>query len=447
MSNNLLSLLLIIICLGLEGLFSGGEIAFISSDINKIRQRARSGSRSAALTIKLLERPEWFFSTVLTGTNLCVVVSTTVATALFISILGPVHGEMVSVAVMVPTVLVMAEIIPKSICQQHAESVATRLCWFIWTASWILFPAVYLISRISRGTVRIFTGERDVSPSPYITREGLKAILANRGPQSDILSREKEMIKHIFDFTEVTADKIMVPLSTMTALPVTATLREAALLAAEKKYLRIPIYHDQIFNIIGILHYFDLLKGLHGHDQDRPPLSPDDTVASCLRPAVFYVPETKLAKELLVELQERGERMAIVVDEYGGAVGIVTIEDILEEIVGEIDDEYGEKLYKKIGPGKYLFQAQVSVEQIHQMIPLEIPEGDYETLGGFLLYRMGKIPKRKETFRYGDVLFVIEDADIKAIREVLVVFPPEMDLGQGNVTGVLSVGGAFSGKT
>ena len=423
MDDSLLSLLLIVLCLSLEGLFSGGEIALISSDINKIRQKAKSGSRSAALTLKLLERPEWFFSTALTGTNLCAITSTTIATGWFISIFGPAQGGMISAVVMVPTVLVMAEIIPKSICQQHAEFVATRICWFIWIASWILFPAVYLISKTSRGTARLLTGEN--TPSPYITREGLKAVLANRGPRSDILSREKEMVKRIFDFTEVTADKIMSPLSTMTTLPVTATLREATLLAAEKKYLRIPVYRDQIFNIIGILHYFDLIRALQG--QDRPPLSPDDTIASCLRRAVFYAPETKLAKELLVELQKKGERMAIVVDEYGGAVGIVTIEDILEAIVGEIDDEYGEKPYKKIGPGKYLFQAQISVEQIRQMIPIVIPEGEYETLCGFLLYRMGRIPKRRETLRDGDILFVIEDADMKTIREVLVVFPPEMD--------------------
>jgi len=427
MSNNLLSISLIIVCLGLEGLFSGGEIAFVSSDINKIRQRARNGSRSAALTIKLLERPAWFFSTVLTGTNLCAVVSTTLATALFISILGPVRGEIVSIMLMVPVILIMAEIIPKSICQQHAESMAVKLCWFIWTASWVLFPAVYIISKISRGAIRIFTGEKNVSPSPYITTEGLKAILANRGSQSDIMSREKEMIKRIFDFTDVTVGRIMVPLSTMTALPVTATLHEAALLAAEKKYLRIPVYQEQIFNIIGILNYFDLLRELRGHNKDQSPLSEDDTIASCLRPAVFYVPETKPAKELLVELQGKGERMAIVVDEYGGAVGIITTEDILEEIVGEIDDEYGEKLYKKIAPGKYFLHAQISIEQMRQIIPLKIPEGDYETLGGFLLYKMGKIPKRKETFRYGDIFFVIEDADVKAIREVMVVFPPEMD--------------------
>lgn len=153
-----------------------------------------------------------------------------------------------------------------------------------------------------------------------------------------------------------------------------------------------------------------------------------------MKPVVFYVPETKIVKDLLIELHVRGERMAVVVDEYGGAVGIVTLEDILEEIVGEIDDEYdtGERMHKRIGSGKYLFNAKISIEKVKQLIPLELPQGDYETLGGFLLYKMGKIPKRKDTLRYGNILFVIEDADVKSIKEVLIELPGDVDNRNGN---------------
>jgi len=426
MSDNLLSLLLIMLCLSLEGLFSGGEIALVSSDINKIRRKARSGSRSAALTLKLLERPDWFFSTALTGTNLCAVTGTTVATALFISLFGTVRGEMISALVMVPTVLVMAEIIPKSICQQHPEYMAARLSWFIWAASWILFPAVYLISRISRGTVRIFMGEKDGSPSPYITREGLKAVLADRGPQSDILSGEKEMVKRIFDFTEVTVARIMVPLSAMTALPVTATLREAVLLAAGKKYLRIPVYRDQMFNIIGVLHYFDLLKTLHGYDQGQLPLSPDDTIASCLRPAVFCVPETKLAKELLVELQGRGERMAVVVDEYGGAVGIVTIEDILEEIVGEIEDETDDEEQleiRKLSKHTYAVKALTTIDDFNDTFKTQFSDDEVDTVGGMVMTAFGHLPTRGEVVEIGNYSFKVTAADSRRVIQLQVTIP------------------------
>jgi putative hemolysin len=224
----------------------------------------------------------------------------------------------------------------------------------------------------------------------------------------------------------------MVPLSMMVALPVTATIREAASLVAEKKCLRVPIYQENILNIIGILHYFDLLEALHGASEgsagDRESIKP------LLRPAALYVPENKPAKDLLLELQNTRERMAVVVDEYGGAVGIVTIDDILEPIVGEIHDEFdsGVILHKRIAAGKYLFNARISLERMKALIPAEMPKGNFDTLGGFLLHRMGRIPKRKEIYRSGDMLFVIEDVDMKSIREVLVIFPAGLDRIQGN---------------
>ncbi len=430
--DNLLTLFLILFCLFLEGIFSGGELALVASDINIIRQRAQGGSRRDNKTLKLMENPHWFLATTLTGTNLCVVTATTLATAFFISLFGPAKGAAISIAVMIPTLLILGEIIPKSLFQQHAEFVAPKLAWFIWSASWILFPVVFLISRISRGTVRISTGDQGVKGASYITRDGLKYILKRHGEGSDMLSGEKDMVRHIFDFSEVSVDRIMVPLSMMVALPVTATIREAASLVAEKKCLRVPIYQENILNIIGILHYFDLLEALHGASEgsagDRESIKP------LLRPAALYVPENKPAKDLLLELQNTRERMAVVVDEYGGAVGIVTIDDILEPIVGEIHDEFdsGVILHKRIAAGKYLFNARISLERMKALIPAEMPKGNFDTLGGFLLHRMGRIPKRKEIYRSGDILFVIEDVDLKSIREVLVIFPAGLDRIQGN---------------
>jgi CBS domain containing-hemolysin-like protein len=418
--DSMFTVMLILLCLCLEGLYSGGEIAFVSSNIVRIRHRAREGSRSAMLALRLLESPEWFLATTLTGTNLCIVTSTTLATALFITLLGAAQGELVSMLVIIPTLLVM--IISRSLFRQHAETMAVILARFIWYSSFVFYPAVYLIASISRGTVKLSTGEAGRTYS-YVTKDGLKYILEEQDADTDILSREKDMVRNIIDFSDVTVGKIMVPVSKMISLSVTATLREATKMAAEKQYLRIPVYRDQIINIIGILHYFDLLQYLHEQADNRTHVDENETIESCLKPVDFYVPETKIAKDLLVELQIRGERMAVVVDEYGGAVGIVTVEDILEEVVGEIDDEYdsGEKLYKKIGPRKYLFNAQISVEKVRQLISVDIPDGDYETLGGFLLYKIGKIPRRRETMKYGDTIFVVEDADAKSIKEIFVL--------------------------
>jgi CBS domain containing-hemolysin-like protein len=429
--DNIVTLAVIVVCLCLEGLYSGGEIAFISSDIHRIRSRAQKGSRSAQRALKLLETPEWFLATTLTGTNVSIVTSTTMATVLFITMLGTARGEMVSLLIIVPTLLLM--IVSRSLFQQHAETMAIKLAHFIWYSSFLLFPAVYVIAKLSRGTLKISGGEAG-RPYSYVTKNGLKYILAKQGTDTDILRVEKDMVRNIIDFSDVMVGRIMVPLSKMVSLPVTATLQDAEKLAAIKNFLRIPVYRDQVFNIIGILHYFDLLEMLRTEIANQSHGAANKTIECCMKPVVFYVPETKIVKDLLIELHVRGERMAVVVDEYGGAVGIVTLEDILEEIVGEMDDEYdtGERMHKRIGSGKYLFNAKISIEKVKQLIPLELPQGDYETLGGFLLYKMGKIPKRKDTLRYGNILFVIEDADVKSIKEVLIELPGDVENRTGN---------------
>jgi len=427
--TDLLFLLPILIFLFLEGLFSGGEISLVACDINIMRRKAKKGSRSAAMALKLMEKPEWFLATTLTGTNLCTVTNTALTTALFMSLFGTEKGAILAIVVMIPLILIGGEVIPKSIFQQNADRMAPKISWFLWIASWILYPFVFLISRISRRVLSAFSGNKDLAYASYITKHGLESLLRD-GKSGDIMKSEKEMIQRIFDFSDSTAGQIMVPLSNVTVVPAHMTISEATPIIIDKGYSQIPVYSDQTFNIIGILYSFDVMEALYRKEQEI--LSPDEVrVENYTKKNVLYIPETKLAKELFFELQNRREHMAVIVDEYGGAVGIVTIEDILEEIVGEIEDEYhseGAVLYRKVGPGRYLFDAQAKMDTVRSLLPVTIPPGDYETLGGFLLYKMGRIPKRRDIFKHGTVTFVIEDADMKLIREVLVILPPDMDL-------------------
>lgn len=418
---------IIFVCLILEALYSGGEIALISSDINRIRFFARNGSFSARQALKLMEQPEWFISTTIIGTNLVIVISSTLATGLFLNLFGPVQGEQVSFLIIIPTLFVM--IIARSIFQQYAETMAMKMAFFIRISSVIFYPLAYVIAAVSTGTVRFSTGQKVKNPS-YITKEGLKFILGAKTQGSDILKTEREMVSRVFDFSEITADKIMIPISALTALPITTKISDAARVVASKKYLRIPVYHDQIFNIVGILHYFDLLEALHRKKDEFTSLSEDETIESCLQTKVLYVPETKKAKELLMDMQKMREHMAIVIDEYGGAVGIVTSEDIEEEIVGSIDDEYitGEKLYKKIAPAKYLVNGRMSIDDLDHLLSTTLPAGNYETLGGFLMHRFGKVPQRKETIDFGGINFIIENADQKSIKEVLIILPDHLEM-------------------
>jgi putative hemolysin len=420
--NLYLIIAIIFVCLIFEALYSGGEIALISSDINKIKFFARRGSFSARQALRLLEKPEWFISTTIIGTNLAIVVSSTLATGLFMTFFGPVQGEQISLLVMLPTLFVI--IIARSFFQHYAEKMAMKVAPFIRLSSAIFYPVAYIIAGVSKETVRFTTGQKVKKPS-YITKEGLKFILGAKTHGSDILKTEREMVSRVFDFSDATVDKIMIPISTMIALPITTKIEEAARIVASKKYLRIPVYQGQIFNIVGILHYFDLLAVLHTYKNNSTSPPAEDTIASCLQTEVFYVPQTKKASELIMDMQKRREHMAVVVDEYGGALGIVTMEDISEEIIGNIDDEYttGERLYKKIAPGKYLMNGRIGIDDLDQLLSIKLPEGNYETLGGFLMHRLGKIPQRKESIDYGVITFIIENADQKSIKEVLVTFP------------------------
>ena len=421
-----LMIAVIVLCLILEALYSGGEVALFSSDINKIKYYARRGSSAARQAVKLKEHPEWFISTALIGTNLAVIVASTLATGLLIKYFGAKLGEQIAFLIMLPTLFII--IIIRSIFQHYAESMAIRVAHFIRLSSYVFYPLAYSVAAISRGAVNL-SSDPKIRQHSYITKEGLKYILGEKTEGGDILTTEKEMVSRVFDFSELTAEKIMVPISALTALPQTMTIEEAACVVAAKKYMRIPVYADTAYNIVGILHYFDLLDMLLQQQQTAAADSEKATVAACMRADVFYVPETKKAGPLLMDMQRKREHMAVVVDEYGGAVGIVTMEDIGEEIVGSIDEEYnkGEKLYKKTAPGRYLVNGRMKIEDLNQILLTRLPEGNYETLGGFLIAQAGRIPLRRERLEFGGMIFVVEESDQKSVREVLVMAPQPLE--------------------
>lgn len=420
-NSNIISLILILILLVLEGFFAGSEIAFVASDINRVRQRALSGSRSSLIVLRLLRNPEWFLATTLTGTDICIISESVLAASIFIDIFGPGEGQLYSALVMVPVVLVFGEIIPKSICQQNPENMAIRFSWFIWIASRILYPVVYLVSRIARLAMFLARGKGNGKVySPYITKQGLKFLLREKAEKSDLRTSERDMARRVIDFSEKTAGNVMVPLSHVVSLEEEVTFKDAAAQLKGKWFSRLPVYRKEVYNIAGILHGFDLLRILPG--------SQIETVGKYMKDP-FFVPETKKTNDLLLEMQKKGEQMAIVVDEYGGAVGIVTVEDLLEEIVGEIQDEYdtGDITYRKIGRGRFIFDSHMNIQQVGDLLKMEFPTGDYETLGGFLLDRLGRIPRKGESLKMGNVQFVIQDTDPKTIKEVLIILPNDIE--------------------
>ncbi len=407
------SLVIILLCLLAEAFFSGSEIAVVAADKIRLRHLARKGSGAAQLISKSLKRPERLLSTTLVGTNLSVVTSTTIATSLFVKEFGE-NGVLYTPLIMTPFLLILGEVIPKNLFQQRADSISLRIIRPLWLFYYLLYPIIHLLSRFIGSLSRAIGGSGE--KIPFVTKEEIKSTLKIKGKGSDLKASEKTMIHRIFSFSETTVKEVMIPLIEVLAIEEDATVAEAIEKIAQRGYSRLPVFRSRIDEIVGILNSFDLL----GATQREKSIQP------FIRETLF-VPETKAADELLFQLQREGKSMAIVVDEYGGAVGVVTIEDILEEIVGEIEDEHDDEawLYRELGEGRYVFKARMEIDQINEKLPFKLPEGEYETLAGFIITHLGRIPREGEIIEYKNLILSIKRATERSVLEVEIRVEPE----------------------
>jgi len=390
----------------LEAFFSGSEMALISCDRIKIRHLAGEGVTGAQVAERLLQRPDRLLATTLVGTNLCVVTSSTAATVLCLFLLGE-GREYYATVLLAPLVLLFGEMVPKAYFRQHADRLAPLLAPPLHLCLRLFAPLTTIVHRASTlllTPLRIAPSERD----PYITREELKFLVQEGRHQADLDTGERRMIHKIIDFGETTVREAMIPLIETVAVPASATVAEAVAVVSEHQFSRIPVFEERIDQIVGIVHAFDLLSA-----------DPETPLAPLIRPA-HYVPETKLVADLFQEMRRGRFHMAVVVDEYGGVVGIVTIEDLLEEIVGEIEDEYDEEPppLKRLPDGSYLVDARLEVERLREELGIQLPEGEYETLGGFLLHLFQKIPDTGEEVQYLGMRFVVAASDRRSIVKV-----------------------------
>jgi CBS domain containing-hemolysin-like protein len=278
----------------------------------------------------------------------------------------------------------------------------------LWMAATLFRPLLWLGDQVRRGLNR---GEGEQRPLFFSWPQKQEYQLAPRMPEETLDMEERRLIDKISTLDEITIYEAMVPLVQIVAVEERATVNEVSRKIQEYGYSRIPIYRERIYNIIGVVNAFDLLL-----------LSPEvEEIGAIIRPA-YYVPHTKRVDSLLQEMQRKGIQMAVVVDEYGGSIGIITIEDLLEEIVGEIEDEYdvGESLYEALPDGGYLFDARMEIDTINEKLGLDLPKGDYETLGGFVMMLLERIPQTGEEFTYEHWEFCIENATERAIHKIKV---------------------------
>lgn len=397
----------IFLCVLFEGFFSGTEAAMVSLDRARIKALAEKGSKREALLDAMLHSPERFFSTTLLGTNISVVLGNAIATFLIITYLGDQY-KYITIVIMTPVILILGEIVPKTVYRYHAEQITPYLVYPLKVISIIFYPFVAVLSWVTRFFVKLF-GMESAHLKPHTTREDLENYLDMWNIDSGLRTAEKKIVERIFDFSETEVEDIMIPLINVAALEIQDSIDEAISLAQKTGYSRIPAYSEEAYNIMGIVHAFDLLTA-----QQKT-----QTLKDIMRPAP-YVPNTAPVDELLKQLQTEGNSIAIVVNEYGGTIGIVTIEDILEEVVGEIYDEYDkeEHFFVKIGKNKYLVNARMEIDELNDHLKLQLPKDDYETVAGFLLKHMERIPRIGEHFEIANLTFIITQADKRSIKEV-----------------------------
>jgi CBS domain containing-hemolysin-like protein len=403
-------LFVIFMCVLLEGFFSGSEIALVSADKVTIRALRKQGTLTGDRLGRFLDDPEGILATTLIGTNLAVVTSTTVFALLLREHWGK-ENEFLTVAILSPVLLLFGELIPKSAFRLHATRIAQVVVHPLAVLSTLLRPLIIVVRALTR-QLEALVG-RDAHATGGVTREELRLLLEHRESE-EIEPVERDMIDRIFEFGEVTVKEVMRPLIDVVAVERGDALQEAVDKLRESGYSRLPVFAERIDDIVGVLWAMDLLflENLDGEAGD------------IARP-VHYVPENQKVTELLTDRRLKRSGLAVVVDEYGGAQGLVTIEDILEEIVGEIEDEHDdpEDDIQQRGEREFRVSARIEVDRLNEALGLEIPEGAgrYETLAGFLLHRFGRIPRIGEVAEVRGAVLTIAGCTSRAIDEVDIV--------------------------
>jgi CBS domain containing-hemolysin-like protein len=401
--------ILLIGCVGAQAFFVGAEVALSACDRSALRARAAAGSTSSLLVERMLSVPQVTLATTLVGANLATLIAVLVL-GLELVIRGgsPLWAPLIAV----PPLLVLGHLVPKAIVQAHADRMVDTIATPLRLASWLLRPLVVVVGGFAAALTRVTRTDRKKA---FVTRDEL-AMLIESEPESDkpeISADEREMIANVFELSEYTVQELMVPLSEVTALPEDAPIAEAALEVADKQHSRMPIYRSRVDDVVGIVHVFDILQAATGKS--------DKQVVKDLAHPPTYVPVSMKGSDLLVQLQTDQQHLAVVVDEYGGAVGIVTIEDLLEIIVGEIEDEYDTEPspIKTEKPGVWRIEARTAVARVNADLELALPESDdYETLAGLLIEKFRRIPDKGETLAIGGVVIEIIAATDRAIEAV-----------------------------
>jgi putative hemolysin len=401
--------------------FSGMEAALLSASRIKLESIASKGSKVAKKILDLKKNPEKFISPIVLGNNFVNILASVVATY-FSVVLAKEHNLSTSTSLLITTlvltvvIVIFGEMIPKSVAAYNPEKFSMSF-FYIFSFFWvILFPFAWILSEISKGFLALFGIKREVK-TVFKNPEELIMML-HLGKEEGIIEKsEEKMIFSIFEFGDTLVREVMTPRVDMVTVPIDANLDQILNTIVQSNHSRIPVYKGKVDNITGILYIKDLFKlFLSGVEQRKINLK------DILRPA-YFVPETKRVDELFREMQKKKIQMAIVFDEYGGVSGLVTMEDLLEEIVGEIQDEYEveEKNFQKIGDNAYLVSGMMSIDDFNEEFGSTLSDEEADTIGGIILEKLGRLPHPGEEVEVENFKFIVNKIRGRRIVQVKVM--------------------------
>ena len=407
--------LLIFFCLFFSAVFSASETALTALTYAKIEQLIDKDSARYGRLKLWLEQPNRVLTTILVGNNLVNILASALATSIAQRIFES-RGVAIAVGVTTLIVLICGEIIPKTYAKHHATQVAHRIFPLLQLSYWSFYLLTDVLVKLAAWVVRIFGGNIQHS-GPFMTEEDLEYMIS-LGTREGVLHSEKEkLLKSILEFDDITLREVMIPRINITAISIDSSATDVLKMAQNAIHSRIPVYRENMDQVVGILYLRDLFRMYASFTQDHKP----EDWRRLLRPP-YFVPGTMKVSDLLSELQRRKTHIAIIVDEFGGTMGLVTLEDILEEIVGEIHDEYDqeeEKDFIVVENDLYHVKAHISVRELEEHLHIEFPdEGDYETLGGFITAETGSVPQVGESIEQFGYLFKVVEADERHVRRI-----------------------------
>ncbi|HKL75861.1 MAG TPA: hemolysin family protein [Halanaerobiales bacterium] len=406
----IINFIFLVVLLFLSAFFSGSETAFMAVNRVQIRDKSNKGDEKANLVDQLLEDETRLLTTILIGNNLVNIATSSIATSIAIELFGS-KGVGIATGVVTLFILIFGEITPKSLGNSNSLKYAKIVAPFLYWTEKIFYPFVLFFSWIIKKVI----GKENLISSAFITEEEIRRFVNVSEEEGVIKEIEKDMIQSVFDFDDTQVREIMVPRIDMVCIDNEADVKEVVELAVEYGHSRIPVYENIVDDIIGLIYVKDLLKLILSDEDEK-----DINLEEFIKP-IYFIPESKPINTLLTEMQKRREHMAIVLDEYGGTSGLITIEDLLEEIVGDIQDEFDleTKMIEKVNENEMLVDARIDIDKVNEKLENSLHEEEnFETISGFILHNLGYLPNKGEKIEINNLIITVEEVSEHRIEKV-----------------------------